>query len=213
MELIGIIRCPLKSLIPFGKGRHLNPKHVERLAKRLQRSCRPNEQRNHIRGIVTSAELERILKTLGLSREELQGTTRGLVVYPHLSNHQIACLDGAHRLAAAALCKKKPESWTVQLYYVHGSWIEFPHKITSPTTTSKQIHYEAEYFSHEAPKGDGEIFVAIWKSRLEKDTDRENEHWERLSNAKQATLRGFLEGTPELAEALYQVSQFPGVIS
>ncbi|KAK3377650.1 hypothetical protein B0H63DRAFT_378961, partial [Podospora didyma] len=216
MELVGIVRCPVRSLVPY-RGRHLNPKQVKRLARRFKRTeCQQTEERNQIRGIITFEDLETILTTLGTSREGLQATVRG-GGYPLLSGHRIACLDGRHRLAAVAVGPDCPTAWwAVKLCCVRGTWVEFPLKIELPPTIASQVQREVEHDSHESKYRDGELFTMICESRTKKsrDKDRENECWDRLSDPKAANLRRILNKKKhrELTKALRALSKFPGVI-
>lgn len=220
MQLVGIVRCPIASLTPYGKGRQLDPKAVQRLARRFagdrrkKGKCRPTEKRNHIRGITTFEDLDHILAALNISHRALLATTLGETSeYPLLSGHRIACLDGRHRLAAAAI---NPDSatawWVVQLFCVHGTWVDFPLRIGLPASTTVDIRGEVEYYSHETRYSDGDLFTMIWESRLQKETDWEEECWDRLTDPKAVNLKGFLKNNGELARALYALSRFPGVI-
>lgn len=209
---IGIVRCLAESLVPYDQKRHLNPRQVEKLAKLFRTTeCRPTEKRNHIRGIVTYAEVRHILAKLKLSRKDLRATIRS-GTYPFLDDQRIVYLDGRHRLAAAAQCPGGSKSWwVVALYCVDGEWAEFSPRIDRPRHISAKVQREVEHFSHEANYRDGEIFTIIWQSRLENDEAREKQGWQRLTGPRAINLRGFLK-YPELAQALYDLSRFPGVI-
>ena len=192
MELIGIVRIPLNSLVLYGKGRYASPKHIQRLVKILERNCLPDDPDNHISGIITHPELQSILKTLKISNNDLLATTQTPVSYPELYSHKVACLDGVTRLAAARLCKKKPTSWTVKLYCVPGKWIEFPNEIKTTTSVSKQIQKVIEYHSDEAGKRDGDIFDKAWTAWDFDKTDDHEDRWRKLTTAKQGTYNGFI---------------------
>ncbi|KAM7204414.1 Protein of unknown function (DUF3723) domain containing protein, partial [Rhypophila sp. PSN 637] len=228
MELVGIVRCPLQSLKSYGTGRNISPKEVARLKRRFESKCEPELSENQIQGVVTGEDLNRILTVLGKSREGLLGTLarsdgKPGSEYPILSDVTISCLNGRHRLAAAAASSNKAQTawWVVRLYCVKGNWKKFPVCLENLTTgAAAEIRRRTEYTSHESKYRDGETFTLIWEIRQLKgrntDPDQnevEDEYWDRLSESKQSNLNALLgKANAKIAKAFYRLTKFPGVI-
>ncbi|KAH7000878.1 hypothetical protein EDB80DRAFT_542244, partial [Ilyonectria destructans] len=210
MELVGIVRCPVGSLLPYGEGRQINPDAVKRLAKCFEKTkCRPEKEENFIYAIITPDDLRRIVSTLQLSENTLKRTTLQKT-YPLLSGHTIACLDGRHRIRAAI--KYKPLSWwVVKLLCVQGSWIEFPLKIALASIDSQIIQDRIEATSREAPYSDAEVYRLVRKYMKNHDKARVEDCLSRLSAPKQVSLKGLLK-RPQLIRDLDALIKFPGVI-
>ena len=210
MELVGIIRCPVDSLLPYGEGRQIDPDVVKRLAKYFEKAkSSPENEDNFIRGIITYNDLGQILSKLQLSKDTLKHTTAQRT-YPLLTGHTIACLDGRHRIRAAI--KHKPRSWwVVKLLCVQGSWIEFPLKIALASIDSQVIQDQIEATSRETPYSDAEVYRLVRKYTKNHDKARVAECLSRLSAPKQVSLKGLLK-RPQLVQDLDALIKFPGVI-
>ncbi|KAL6409091.1 hypothetical protein AUP68_05460 [Ilyonectria robusta] len=210
MELVGIVRCPVGSLLPYGEGRQINPDAVKRLAKYFEKTkCTPEKEDNFIRAIITPDDLRQIVSTLQVSENTLKRTTLQKT-YPLLSGHTIACLDGRHRIRAAI--KHKPLSWwVVKLLCVQGSWIEFPLKIALASIDPQIIQDQIEATSREDPYSDAEVYRLVRKYMKNHDKARVEDCLSRLSAPKQVSLKGLLK-RPQLVRDLDALIKFPGVI-
>lgn len=211
MELVGIVRCPLSSFVPYGYGRQVRPKNLEQLQRRFKKFD-PTKERNHIRAIITHGDLGEILKTLNTSKDALQATLHE-ETYPLLPDHRVAYIDGRHRLAAAAK-EHRTAWWAVKLFCVQGTWSKFPLKIefsTEPANIGQTIQDELEHGSTELGSSDGESWRLVQKYRELKDENREEECRLRLSPSKEISLKGLLK-RPKIMEALNKLLQFPGLI-
>ncbi|KAH6869644.1 hypothetical protein B0T10DRAFT_389383, partial [Thelonectria olida] len=210
MELVGIVRCPVRSLIPYGEGRQVNLDTVKRLAKCFEKTkCRPEEEDNFIRGVITYDDLRQIVSTLGVSENALKRTTLQRS-FPLLSGHNIACLEGRHRIRAAI--EHKPLSWwVVKLLCVQGSWIEFPLKIALASIDPQIIQDRIEATSRETPYSDAEVYRLVRKYMKNHDKARVEGCLSRLSPPKQVSLKGLLK-RPQLVCDLDALIKFPGVI-
>ncbi|KAL6359123.1 hypothetical protein LRP88_09323 [Fusarium phalaenopsidis] len=210
MELVGIVRCPVGSLLPYGEGRQINPDAVRRLAKSFEITrCRQEEEENFIHGIITHDDLKDITSALGISEKALKCTTRQKN-YPLLSGLRIACLDGRHRIRASI--KHQPLSWwVVKLLRVQGSWVEFPLKISLASVDSQIIQDRIEATSRETPYSDAEVYRLVRKYMNNHDKARVADFTSRLSSPKQVSLKGLLK-RPKLVSDLDALIKFPGVI-
>lgn len=210
MELVGVVRCPLHHLCMYGDRRQLNPKDVNRIAKRFLRvKCAPSKEANHLRGIITHHDLEAILSSLRKSRKELTATIRN-GPYPLLSNFRIACLDGRQRLAAASRHHSR-KWWVVKLFCVAGDWVEFPVKLVSDNVDERGLQDEVESYSHESSYSDGEIYRLVRKYMKAKDESRETECRTRLSSCREISLNGLLK-QPDIRDSLDGLLEFPGIV-
>ena len=211
MELVGIVRCPVSLLVPYGSGRLPQPQGVERLARLFNATkCNPRSERNHIQGIVTTNDLESILATLGTTKGRLADTIQS-GNYPFITKHHIACLDGRHRLAAA---KRKPFScWVVKLLCVNGKWVDFPLKLNLlASRLASEIQDEVDRFSHETHYSDAEVYRLVQKHIAAKDEQRAAEVRARLSPPKEMSLKCLLKNV-QIDAALKELLQFPGIIA
>ncbi|KAJ4248078.1 hypothetical protein NW762_012848 [Fusarium torreyae] len=209
MELVGIVRCPVDSLFPYGKGRQIDQDAVDRIWKYFDKTeRRPSDERNQIRGIVTPGDLNTILSTLHVTRQVLKSTIQQ-GGYPLLSDHRIACLDGKHRLRA--LAQNRPLSWwVVRLYCVQGSWLRFPFQLSTSSANRQALQDQVEYTSHEIPYSDAEIYRLVRKYMRAKDKLRERECRARLTSCKNVSLKGLLKNF-QLVQDLDALDRFPGV--
>ncbi|KAI1841724.1 hypothetical protein JX266_012092 [Neoarthrinium moseri] len=210
MELVGIVRCPTTSLTPFGEGRQIDHKIVDRLARRYGKTkCDANDAKHHVRGIVTHNDLDAILSSLNLSLQGLQDTIEQ-TSFPLLPDHRIAHIDGRHRIAAAVVSGQI--EWTVKLYLVRASWTSFPTTLAFETAgDAVLIQDEVESSSCESAYSDGEVYRLIRKYMAQDDTNRVDELRSRLTRCKEISLNGLLRRT-ELVSALDHLLQFPGML-
>jgi hypothetical protein len=211
MELVGIVRCPVTLLLPYGDGRQVDPDVVRRLAKCFDKTeCKRDEEDNFICGIVTYNDLRLILSALGTSEKALKHTILRKD-YPLLSGQPIACLDGRHRIRAAV--RHKPLSWwTVKLLCVRGTWIEFPLKVALSTVDHQLIQDKIEATSRETSYSDAEIYRLLRKYSKKRDTTRFKERLNRLSAPKQISVKGFLK-REQLVRGLDALLKFPGIVA
>jgi len=105
---------------------------------------------------------------------------------------------------AVKVCDGLKPVWAVKLYIILAEWLDFPRQLT-PTAVDKWAQGEAKYYSHEAGYRNAQIFIAIYKARKDRDTDREQEYYNRLSKPKSNNLRSFLKLNPTLADALFEI--------
>ncbi|KAF4331949.1 hypothetical protein FBEOM_14269 [Fusarium beomiforme] len=211
MELVGIIRCPVHLLLPYGEGRQIDPDAVRRLAKCFDKTeCRRQEDDNFVRGIVTYDDLRLIISALNTSESALKNTILQKQ-YPLLSDRPIACLDGRHRIRAAM--RHEPLSWwVVKLLCVQGSWVDFPRKIALVSVDHQVIQDKIEATSREAPYSDAEIYRLLRKYKKQNDKLRFKERLNRLSAPKQISVKGFLK-RELLVQDLDALLKFPGVVA
>ncbi|KAL7757083.1 hypothetical protein ACKLNR_014076 [Fusarium oxysporum f. sp. zingiberi] len=211
MELVGIIRCPVHLLLPYGEGRQIDPDAVRRLAKCFDKTeCRRQEDDNFVRGIVTYDDLRLIISDLNTSESALKHTILQKQ-YPLLSGRPIACLDGRHRIRAAM--RHEPLSWwVVKLLCVQGSWIDFPRKIALVSVDHQAVQDKIEATSREAPYSDAEIYRLLRKYKKQNDKLRFKERLNRLSAPKQISVKGFLK-RELLVQDLDALLKFPGVVA
>ncbi|KAK7591923.1 hypothetical protein V3481_006560 [Fusarium oxysporum f. sp. vasinfectum] len=211
MELVGIIRCPVHLLLPYGEGRQIDPDAVRRLAKCFDKTeCRRQEDDNFVRGIVTYDDLRLIISALNTSESALKHTILQKQ-YPLLSDRPIACLDGRHRIRAAM--RHEPLSWwVVKLLCVQGSWVDFPRKIALVSVDHQAIQDKIEATSREAPYSDAEIYRLLRKYQKQNDKLRFKERLNRLSAPKQISVKGFLK-RELLVQDLDALLKFPGVMA
>ncbi|KAG6986388.1 hypothetical protein FOFC_15219 [Fusarium oxysporum] len=211
MELVGIIRCPVHLLLPYGEGRQIDPDAVRRLAKCFDKTeCRRQEDENFVRGIVTYDDLKLIISALNTSESALKHTILRKQ-YPLLSDRPIACLDGRHRIRAAI--RHEPLSWwVVKLLCVQGSWVDFPRKIALVSVDHQAIQDKIEATSREAPYSDAEIYRLLRKYKKQNDKLRFKERLNRLSAPKQISVKGFLK-RELLVQGLDALLKFPGVVA
>ncbi|KAI3579773.1 hypothetical protein IWW34DRAFT_578871, partial [Fusarium oxysporum f. sp. albedinis] len=211
MELVGIIRCPVHLLLPYGEGRQIDPDAVRRLAKCFDKTeCRRQEDDNFVRGIVTYDDLRLIISALNTSESALKHTILQKQ-YPLLSDRPIACLDGRHRIRAAM--RHEPLSWwVVKLLCVQGSWVDFPRKIALVSVDDQTIQDKIEATSREAPYSDAEIYRLLRKYKKQNDKLRFKERLNRLSAPKQISVKGFLK-RELLVQDLDALLKYPGVIA
>ncbi|SPJ72389.1 uncharacterized protein FTOL_02117 [Fusarium torulosum] len=211
MELVGIIRCPVNLLLPYGEGRQIDPDAVGRLAKCFDRTeCKREEEDNFIRGIITPDDLNLIISTLRTSQRALSHTIIQRQ-YPLLLSHHIACLDGRHRIRAAM--RHKPLSWwVVKLLCVQGTWIQFPLKLALATVDHQLIQDKIESTSRETSYSDAEIYRLLRNYSKKSDTPRFKERLNRLSAPKQTSVKGFLK-RERLVQGLDALLKFPGVVA
>ncbi|RYC82101.1 hypothetical protein BFJ63_vAg15001 [Fusarium oxysporum f. sp. narcissi] len=211
MELVGIIRCPVHLLLPYGEGRQIDPDAVRRLAKCFDKTeCRRQEDDNFVRGIVTYDDLRLIISALNTSESALKHTILQKQ-YPLLSDRPIACLDGRHRIRAAM--RHEPMSWwVVKLLCVQGSWVDFPRKIALVSVDHQAIQDKIEATSREVPYSDAEIYRLLRKYKKQNDKLRFKERLNRLSAPKQISVKGFLK-RELLVQDLDALLKFPGVVA
>ncbi|TVY67253.1 hypothetical protein Focb16_v009839 [Fusarium oxysporum f. sp. cubense] len=211
MELVGIIRCPVHLLLPYGEGRQIDPDAVRRLANCFDKTeCRRQEADNFVRGIVTYDDLRFIISALNTSESALKHTILQKQ-YPLLSDRPIACLDGRHRIRAAM--RHEPLSWwVVKLLCVQGSWVDFPRKIALVSVDDQTIQDKIEATSREAPYSDAEIYRLLRKYKKQNDKLRFKERLNRLSAPKQISVKGFLK-RELLVQDLDALLKYPGVIA
>lgn len=211
MELVGIIRCPVNLLLPYGEGRQIDPGAVGRLVKCFDRTeCKREEEDNFIRGIITHDDLNRIISSLRTSQRALKHTILQKH-YPLLLDHPIACLDGRHRIRAAL--KHKPLSWwVVKLLCVQGTWIQFPLKIALAAVDHQLIQDRIESTSRESSYSDAEIYRLLRNYSKNSDAPRFKERLNRLSAPKQISVKGFLK-RERLVQGLDALLKFPGVVA
>ncbi|GKU22533.1 unnamed protein product [Fusarium langsethiae] len=211
MELVGIVRCPVTLLLPYGNGRQVDPDVVRRLAKCFDKTeCKWDEEENFVCGIVTYDDLRLILSALGTSERALKHTVLRKD-YPLLSGRPIACLDGRHRIRAAT--RHNPLSWwVVKLLCVQGTWIEFPLKVALSTVDHQLIQDKIEATSRETSYSDAEIYRLLRKYSKKRDVTRFKERLNRLSAPKQISVKGFLK-RDQLVQGLDALLKFPGIVA
>lgn len=211
MEFVGVIRCPLRCLVPYGEGRQIDDRIVDRLVRRYRKAtCDSSDQNHHIQGIITYGDLNSILASLRLTREALYDTIKQ-DEYPLLPSHNIAYFRGRHRIAAATILDPDA-AWAVQLHCVKADWVSFPATLAfeSPQRES-HIQDEVEFSSCESAYSDGEIYRLIRKYTALGDTARVDEVRSRLTPCKEISLNGFLK-RHDLVTTLDALLEFPGML-
>jgi hypothetical protein len=211
MEVVGIVQCPLSTLVAYGGGRQIDNRIVNRLVRRYSRFSLDSTNKDHIvTGIITYDDLDKILLKLGLTKEDLYKTLQQ-DRYPLLSNFPIAYLRGRHRLAAANYLASE-SAWAVRLHCVHASWTTFPKALEfeKPQHASR-VQDEVEFSSCESAYSDGEIYRLVRKYMAAGDDIRVDEVRSRLTACKEVSLKGLLQRR-ELVDALDKLLEFPGII-
>jgi hypothetical protein len=118
--LVGRVRVPLPS-ITFQdevEARLFDIPIVENPIKLFAkgRRCKKDKLQNHISAIISPIELDVILYTSGLTRDDLRDSLV-VGVYPTVSTlSKIYCLNGRHRIEAAKDLPAHESLWTVALY-------------------------------------------------------------------------------------------------
>lgn len=210
MELVGIVRSPLASLVPYGEGRSPRPEAVKRLVRVFNATkCDSKNHKNHIQGIITPVDLQSILSILRISRHELARTVHS-GDFPLLADYPIAYLSGRQRLAAAD--RKSVPRWTIRLLCVEGQWLDFPTKLLpSNPQLATQIQDQVDFASHEAAYSDADVYRLVHRHMSTKDAWREAECRARLSIPKEISLDAILKNK-QIDRSLKALLRFPGVI-
>ncbi len=110
--ILGVVRVSV-NFLKFPNGRDNDYKIVERFNRVFEKtSYNPRDHR--ISGKITKTELIQILRSLNMTRQELQNTVNSNTI-PFFSGYNIRCLDGKHRVVVAKI-KNRSATWIVELY-------------------------------------------------------------------------------------------------
>ncbi|KAH6646831.1 hypothetical protein BKA67DRAFT_500393, partial [Truncatella angustata] len=211
MELVGVIRCPLNCLVPYGEGRQIDDRIVDRLVRRFRKAnCNSNGENHQVHGIITYEDLASILNALQTTKESLYETLERNA-YPLLSNRTIAYFRGRHRIAAATALSQNAV-WAVRLYCAKANWVSFP-AILSFESPRHESHVQdaVEFSACESAYSDGEIYRLVRKYTKANDTSRLAEVRSRLTPCKEVSLNGLLQRS-SLVTALDALLEFPGML-
>lgn len=211
----GVARVQLSALnfsraLSSQRHRPLSEKIVTRLVDVLRREgCRRDDEANFVDVVVDDDALQAALAKVGLTDASLQS---GSESQPILPLHDLQCLHGLHRIAAARLVLDQNDQWWPVRLYSGTSTRTIDGVDTNavpglPEDLSIKI---IEGNINEQPYADGVVLRKILLYRREGSKSLENKWWARLSTSKQKDLKQLLSKSL-FVNALNDLLDMPGL--
>lgn len=211
----GVARVQLSALdfnraLSSQRHRPLSEKIVARLVDVLRREgCRRDNEANFVDAVVEDDVLQAALAKVGLTDVSLESCLEDQPIIPL---HDLQCLHGLHRIAAARLVLDQNDQWwTVRLYSgtltstIDG--VDANAILGLPDDLSVKI---IEGNMNEQPYADGVVLRKILLYRREGSKALENKWWARLSTSKQKDFKQLLSKSL-FVNALNSLLDMPGL--